>query len=140
MRVVLIGLGQVWTSPNTLLGLLAGLAAMPFGARPYFAGCAVAFRDMPRARGAVTLGAVILHGGCSLEAMVPTYAARHSPATCMDRVCLADHERAHVLQYLALGPAFLPAYFLCGGVSARNRFERAADRYALTGRGWWPFG
>jgi len=28
---------------------------------------------------------------------------------------------------------------LCGGVSARNRFERAADRYAQTGRGWWPF-
>jgi hypothetical protein len=43
-----------------------------------------------------------------------------------------------VLQYLVLGPLFLPAYFICGGVCARNPFERAADLYALTGRGWWP--
>jgi hypothetical protein len=40
---------------------------------------------------------------------------------------------------MVLGPAFGPLYLLCGGVSARNRFERAADRYALTGRGWWPW-
>ena len=33
----------------------------------------------------------------------------------------------------------LPLYFLFGGVSVRNRFERAADRYALTGSGWWPW-
>ena len=52
---------------------------------------------------------------------------------------LADHERAHVFQYLALGPLFLPLYFACGGIGVRNRFERAADRYARTGRGWWPW-
>jgi hypothetical protein len=34
---------------------------------------------------------------------------------------------------------FLPAYFLCGGISWRNRFEQAADRYAQTGSGWWPW-
>jgi hypothetical protein len=33
----------------------------------------------------------------------------------------------------------LPLYFLHGGVSVRNRFERAADRYALTGKDWWPW-
>jgi hypothetical protein len=54
-------------------------------------------------------------------------------------IVLADHERAHVYQYMALGPLFLPLYFLCGGISARNRFERAADRYAQSGRGWWPW-
>jgi hypothetical protein len=37
-----------------------------------------------------------------------------------------------------LGPLFLPLYLLCGGVSARNPFERAADRYAQCGHGWWP--
>ncbi|MFN3311757.1 MAG: hypothetical protein ACK40R_08665, partial [Thermomonas sp.] len=54
-------------------------------------------------------------------------------------VLLADHERAHVFQYMALGALLPPLYLLHGGVSARNRFERAADRYALTGRGWWPW-
>jgi len=53
-------------------------------------------------------------------------------------VSLADHERAHVYQYMLLGPLFLPLYLLCGGVSVRNPFERAADRYAQSGRGWWP--
>src|SRR3546814_17581046 len=54
-------------------------------------------------------------------------------------IVLADHERAHVYQYMVLGPLFLPLYLLCGGISARNRFERAADRYAGFGRGWWPW-
>jgi len=53
-------------------------------------------------------------------------------------VRLGDHERAHVFQYMVLGPLFLPVYLACGGVSVRNPFERAADRYALQGRGWWP--
>ena len=52
---------------------------------------------------------------------------------------IGDHERAHVYQYLALGILFLPLYFACGGVSHRNRFEQAADRYVMTGRGWWPW-
>ena len=52
---------------------------------------------------------------------------------------IGDHERAHVYQYMVLGPLFLPLYLAFGGVSVRNRFERAADRYAQTGRGWWPF-
>jgi hypothetical protein len=39
---------------------------------------------------------------------------------------------------MVLGPLFLPVYLLCGGVNVRNPFERAADRYALTGKGWWP--
>lgn len=51
---------------------------------------------------------------------------------------LDDHERAHVYQYMVLGPLYLPVYLLCGGVSARNPFERAADCFARFGRGWWP--
>ena len=50
-----------------------------------------------------------------------------------------QHAKHHVLQYMVLGVLFLPLYLLCGGVSAGNRFEQAADRYALTGRGWWPW-
>jgi hypothetical protein len=54
-------------------------------------------------------------------------------------IVLADHERAHVFQYMVLGPLFLPLYLAFGGISARNRFERAADRYARSGYGWWPW-
>lgn len=138
MRPWLSALGNLWTAPNSLLGFVLGLSAVPFGARPYRVPGAVAFRHMPRFAGALTLGCVVLHGGPTLDVTVPTYAARacRAPAPC---IRLGDHERAHVLQYLVLGPLFLPVYFLCGGVSARNPFERAADRFAATGSGWWPW-
>lgn len=138
MRRWLSVLGNLWTAPNSMLGLVFGLLATPFGARPYRASGVLAFRRMPRFTGALTLGCVVLHGGASLDVVVPTYAARACRAS-MPCVQLADHERAHVLQYLVLGPLFLPAYFLCGGVSARNPFECAADRFAATGTGWWPW-
>lgn len=138
MHPLPFALGCVWTAPNTLLGLVAGLLALPFGARPYRVQEAIAFRGMPRFGGALTLGCVILHAGAALDVVVPTYAARAcgAGAPC---VSLGDHERAHVRQYLVLGPLFLPVYLLCGGVSARNRFEQAADRFARTGAGWWPW-
>lgn len=139
MPRLLVVLGHVWTAPNTLLGLVAGLLGMPFGAWPYRCDGALAFRHMPRFFGALTLGGVVLHAGQSLDIMVPTYTARLRQVARTGRVRLGDHERAHVLQYLVLGPLFLPVYFLCGGVSARNPFERAADHFALTGRGWWPW-
>lgn len=139
MRRWLIVPGHVWTAPNTLLGLVAGLLGVPFGARLYRCDGALAFRHMPRFFGALTLGGVILHAGLSLDIVVPTYAARLRPAARAGRVRLGDHERAHVQQYLVLGPLFLPVYFICSGVSAHNPFERAADLFALTGKGWWPW-
>ncbi|MGH8211727.1 MAG: hypothetical protein ACREPP_00690 [Rhodanobacteraceae bacterium] len=134
-----MALGMLWTLPNTLLGLVAGFALLPFGARLRFAEGALAFKQVPRARGALVLGCVILHGGEHLDAICPTYAARCGTVPPNQRVRIGDHERAHVHQYLLFGPLFLPLYFLCGGISARNPFERAADRYALTGRDWYPF-
>ena len=88
--------------------------------------------------GALTLGNTILHTGESLDGRCRTYA--HRAGLCVEpEVGLADHERAHVYQYLVLGPFFLPVYFASGGIGVRNRFERAADRYARTGAGWWPW-
>ena len=133
-------LGAVWASPMTLAGLLAGLVALPFGARARFSDAALVFHRFPWGPGgAMTLGNVILHTGTSLDEIAVTYAcrARGGRDECMR---LGDHERAHVYQALVLGPFFLPLYFACGGISHRNRFEQAADRYALTGRGWWPWG
>jgi hypothetical protein len=131
-------LGAVWASPLTLAGLLAGLAALPFGARAGFSDAALVFHRVPFGPGgALTLGNVILHTGHSLDEVALTYACRRDGGR--DCVRLGDHERAHVYQYLVLGPLFLPLYFLCGGISASNRFEQAADRYAQTGKDWWPW-
>jgi hypothetical protein len=134
-------LGVLWTLPNTLAGLLAGCAGVACGARLHVRRreLALVFHRMPWGPGgALTLGNVILHTGDSLDAPCATYAHRAGHAV-EPAIVLADHERAHVFQYMALGPLFLPLYFACGGIGVRNRFERAADRYAHSGHGWWPW-
>lgn len=131
--------GAAWASPMSLAGLLAGAAGLPFGARLRWSDGALVFERFPWGPGgALALGNVVLHTGKSLDTRVRTYAAA---AAGLDgpRVRLGDHERAHVYQAMVLGPLFLPVYLACGGISHRNRFEQAADRYALTGRGWWPW-
>lgn len=141
VRVAALALGAAWTVPNTLIGLVGGLAGLPFGAHCRWRrdDLALVFDRWPWGPGgAITFGNVILHTGDSLDVRCTTYA--HRAAWCEDApIQLADHERAHVYQYMVLGPLFLPMYLVFGGVSVRNRFERAADRYALTGRGWWPW-
>ena len=134
-------LGIAWALPVTLAGMAAGLVGVAFGAHMHLRrrDLALVFHRWPWGPGgAITLGNVILHTGDTLDSDCVTYAHRaghlQEPA-----IRLADHERAHVYQYMALGALFLPLYLLCGGISVRNRFERAADRYALTGRGWWPW-
>ncbi len=133
-------LGVVWALPNTLIGLLAGAIGMPFGARPEFSrkDYALVFHQWPWGPGgAITFGNTILHTGMTLDAECVTY--EHRAGRCKHPpIKLGDHERAHVYQYMVLGPLFLPVYLLCGGVSVRNPFERAADRYAMTGKDWWP--
>lgn len=131
--------GAAWASPMSLAGLVAGLAALPFGASLHGSDGALVFNRFPWGPGgALALGNVVLHTGETLDARVRTYAA---VAAGLDgpRVRLGDHERAHVYQAMVLGPLFLPLYLACGGISHRNRFEQAADRYARTGRGWWPW-
>jgi hypothetical protein len=138
LRSVLVALGVAWALPMTLLGLVAGLVLVPFGARPRFEAPALVFHRVPLGPGgALTLGNVILHTGDTLARDALTYhCAAHGGD---ERVSLEAHERAHIYQCYALGIAFLPLYFACGGVSYRNRFEQAADRYAATGQGWWPW-
>ena len=133
--------GALWTLPNTLLGLVAGVAGLAFGAHCRWQAdeLAVVFGAWPWGPGgAITFGNVILHTGASLDIRCATYAHRAGLADDA-LIRLSDHERAHVFQYMVLGPLFLPLYLLCGGISVGNRFERAADRYALSGRGWWPW-
>ena len=134
-------LGIAWTLPNTLAGLLLGLAGLTSGAHVHLRrrDLAIVFHRWPWGPGgALTLGNVILHTGDTLDSACMTYAHRAGLGE-QAPILLADHERAHVYQYMLLGPLFLPLYLLCGGISVRNRFERAADRYACDGRGWWPW-
>lgn len=138
-----LALGMLWASPNSVLGLLLGLVGVAFGARMRWQRreLALVVRRWPWGRGgALTLGNVIVHTGERLDVPCLTYA--HRAGRCVEPpVMLADHERAHVYQYMLLGPLFLPLYLylLCGGISVRNPFERAADRHALHGHGWWPW-
>ncbi len=138
---LLIALGAIWTLPNTLIGLLLGAVGLPFGAHAHWRRreLALVFHKWPWGPGgAITFGNVIVHTGDDLDSPCVTYAHRAGHGA-EPPIVLADHERAHVYQYLVLGPLFLPLYLVFGGISVRNRFERAADRYARTGRGWWPF-
>lgn len=137
LRVAQI-IGLLWAAPMSLVGLLVGIAAMPWGARAHVSDSALVFHKLPFGPGgALTLGNVILHTGHSLDEEITSYACRGRSDG--PQLRLGDHERAHVYQYLVLGLLFLPLYFACGGVSASNRFEQAADRYAQTGKGWWPW-
>ena len=133
-------LGALWTSPNSLIGLAGGTLGMLAGARVRWSSrdCALVFQHWPWGPGgAITLGNVILHTGSDLGVACRTYA--HQAGFAVEpSIRLDDHERAHVYQYLVLGPLYLPVYLLCGGVSVHNPFERAADHYACYGWGWWP--
>jgi hypothetical protein len=140
-RWTLLITGALWTLPNSLLGLVLGLAGLAPGARMHWRqrDLALVFDHYPWGPGgAITFGNVILNTGPTLDARCNTYAHR-AGLRCEASICLGDHERAHVYQYMVLGPFFLPVYLLSGGISVRNPFERAADRYAATGTGWWPF-
>ncbi len=136
--ILLHPLGWLWASPLTLTGLVLGLCTLPFGARMRRTRSALVFHRFPFGPGgALTLGNVILHTGDSLDVLTRTYACAAYGGD--EHVCLGDHERAHVYQSMVLGPLFPILYFACGGISVRNRFEQAADRYAQTGSGWWPW-
>ena len=139
-RRTLQWVGALWTLPNTVLGLLLGGFGLLCGARVVWQRrqCALVFLGFPFGRGALVLGNVIVCTGPSLHVRCQTYATQAGCAVDAS-INLADHERAHVFQYMLLGPFFLPLYALCGGISWRNRFERAADRYALSGSDWWPW-
>ena len=117
----------VWTSPNTLLGLIGGLVLLIGGARVRaiqgaieFGGGAIgralADRRPPIRFRAMTLGHVILG------------------ASETDLDAARGHEQVHMRQYERWGPFFLPAYLLssawqlvCGRRCYRdNWFERQA--------------
>ena len=70
-------IGALWTSPNTLIGLVGGALGLLAGARVRWSGrdCALVFQQWPWGPGgAITLGNVILHTGPVLDVPCRTYA------------------------------------------------------------------
>ncbi len=131
-------IGKIWTLPNTVVGTLVGISGLPFGATITFQDNAIVFNNFPFGPGgALTLGNVILNTGSTLDESVPTYRAQELNRTngrkieSSDFIRLGDHERAHTFQYQLLGLFFLPGYALSGGgISSRNPYEAAADKFA----------
>jgi hypothetical protein len=110
-------LGYVWTSPNTLLGVILALLSLQ-GPR-VVNGVLVFDADPPRGfvwllqklfrKAAITYGHVVL-SATPLEGR------------------LLVHERHHVRQYERLGPLYIPLYILMWAFMGyrRHPFERAA--------------
>jgi hypothetical protein len=114
-----VWLGFIWTSPNTLLGLLAGLLTFQ---RPSVRAGLVLFDRAPRGltwlmlradRVAMTIGFVVV-------------SARRVEGH------LLAHERHHVRQYCVWGPLFIPVYLLLAIPYGyrRHPMELAAQRAA----------
>lgn len=138
-RTLIFILGAIWALPMSLVGFVAGIFTIPLGSRLRCSDHALVFSSFPFGPGgAITFGNVILNTANDLDAIVVTYQCR-ADGNRNDCIRLGNHERAHVYQYMVLGMFFLPIYFLCGGISVKNPMERAADRYAMTGRDWWPW-
>jgi len=140
--LTLDAIGKLWTAPNTLAGLLLGAPALLFGARAALAHNAIVFHAFPLGRRAFVLGNVIINPTADLDWRCATYesvARRKRDAHCaIETVHVGKHEEAHTFQYQVLGPFFLPAYALTMLLPSPTPFERAADIYASSGRGWWP--
>ncbi len=133
--------GKIWALPYTVVGLGIGLASLPFGSTMKFDYNAIVFNNFPVGfGGAMTIGNVILNTESTLNEQIPTYASAAAGPPYLDWVNLGSHESAHTYQYQVLGPFFVPAYLLAGGAfTTRSPFETAADNYAKTGSGWWPW-
>lgn len=134
--------GKLWTAPNTLAGLLLGAVALLAGARVRIAHNAIVFHSVPLAHRAFVLGNVIINPMADLDWRCATYESvalrKRDPTCALETVHLGKHEEAHTRQYQVLGPFFLPVYALTMLLPSPTPFERAADEYAKSGRGWWP--
>ena len=120
--------GKIWTSPNTLLGIGIGFLGLPAGSRMCRGENAIHFLAHPilsffPAR-AVTFGNCVLY---RKDAHPDLEVTRHD-GNGLQRI--ADHERAHTIQYEYWGPFFLPVYLLLVLLPGIHPLERQADRWA----------
>ena len=93
----------IWASPNSFLGMLCGVPAMPFGTRLQIREGCVEFHGGP-----VTAVLRRVPFGGSVAAMTLGHTILGRSRRDLDRC--RDHEQVHVRQYERWGPFFLPAY------------------------------
>ena len=126
--------GKLWALPITLIGLIYGIVNLIFRSTISFKYNAICFENcvFVSSHSAVTLGNCILCS-TSLEDHLITYEGKQTD------VPLGQHEIAHTFQYERLGLFFLIVWIVNGGPSKRNPLEIAADTYATSGEGWWPW-
>jgi RHS repeat-associated protein len=126
-QVLLTSIGQMWTSPNTLVGYILG--EMSDGTKTNGPGGTIIYQNITsnsltgkfmdsRNALAITFGYVILTEQTELQTDI------------------RDHELGHVVQYSILGPFFLPIYgldYLLSGCDY-NKMRMETDR-----RPAWPW-
>jgi hypothetical protein len=115
-RLLAHAVGSVWTCPNTALGLLVGTLGL---AVPQLSHGAINFylRTGPVWRTARRMGvSAFTLGDCIIYLVPPTHNLR-------------VHEFRHVHQYHALGPLFLPAYFLLMALFGYHDHPLETDAY-----------
>ena len=137
-------IGKFFALPYTCIGVTIGVPFLLTGSRCEIAYNAIVFHRFPLAKRAFVLGNVILSPYTNLDLAMMTYecaarAKRGLPLPQVRTVHLGKHEEAHTWQYQVLGPLFLPVYLLSLLLPSPTPFERAADRYAHNGEGWWPW-
>lgn len=128
------GLGKLWSSPNTALGLMAAggayAAGKLAGTDPKFTigDNAIQLQNSPFGDRALALGNVQIYP----DEYGPDYLIPHSYTGVPVRA--GDHEAGHAMQGQILGPLFIPAEILGATLMGkRNPIEVGADKFA-TGR------
>lgn len=123
--------GKFWALPYTCMGVMIGVPFLQTGSRCKIAHNAIVFHKF-------------LSPYTDLNRAVMTYecaarAERRLPLPEVRTMHLGKHEEAHTRQYQVLGPLFLPVYLVTLLLPSPTPFERAADRYAHSVEGWWPW-
>jgi len=130
--------GKAWNSPNTALGVIGGLAGVPFGASIHFGNNAIQFWDYPwGGGGALTLGNSQIYAWPVTPANGPNNIWWPRYDNTAD-IRLGFHEEQHTYQSQLLGPLFLPVYGLLGGISGSNPLEQNADDHSAAVAGSRP--
>jgi drug/metabolite transporter (DMT)-like permease len=117
----------LWALPNTILGLVLGILALPGGSARIRRGTV---EISGPALGWLLRHLVPIAGGA--RAMTLGHVVLGRDSECLEEC--GDHERVHVAQYERWGPLFLPAYALSSLLAMLrgddpyigNRFEREA--------------
>lgn len=114
-------LAILWTSPNSLLGLVVGLLTLATG------GKAQVRRGVVEFHGGFARWALDRVTGGTILAMTLGHTIIGITPAALD--IARDHEHVHIRQYELWGPLFLPAYAWCSLLSWSTGRRAYRDNY-----------